>query len=58
MEILTKEEKLRELKAQAYDLIANYETAIGVANQYKESLTNINSQILELQKELQEKETE
>lgn len=52
-----KEEKLKELKAQAYDLIANYETAIGVANQYKESLTNINSQILELQKELQEKET-
>ena len=57
MEILTKEEKLRELKAQAYDLIANYEAAIGVANQYKESLTNINSQILEIQQDLQEKET-
>lgn len=52
-----KEEKLKELKAQAYDLIANYEAAIGVANQYKESLTSINSQILEIQQDLQEKET-
>jgi len=56
--MINREGTLKDLKARAYDLIANYETAIGVADQYKESLTNINSQILELQKELQEKETE
>ena len=53
----SKEQELQELKAKAYDLIANYETAIAVSESYKKSLNEVNTQILELQKELQEKET-
>jgi hypothetical protein len=53
-----KEQELQELKAKAYDCIAHYETAIKVAEQYKESLNEINMQIVELQTYLQEKEQE
>jgi hypothetical protein len=53
-----KEQELQELKAKAYDCIAHYETAIKVAEQYKESLNKINMQIVELQTDLQEKEQE
>jgi hypothetical protein len=53
-----KEQELQELKAKAYDCIAHYEAAIKVAEQYKESLNEINMQIVEIQKELQEKEPE
>ena len=53
-----KEQELQELKAKAYDCIAHYETAIKVAEQYKESLNEINMQIVELQTDLQEKNPE
>ena len=53
-----KEQELQELKAKAYDCIAHYETAIKVAEQYKESLNEINMQIVELQTYLQEKDQE
>ena len=53
-----KEQVLQELKAKAYDCIAHYETAIKVAEQYKESLNEINMRIVELQTDLQEKEQE
>lgn len=49
-----KEQELQELKANAYDLIANYETAIAVSESYKKSLTEVNTQIVEIQKSLQE----
>lgn len=49
-----KEQELQELKAKAYDLIANYETAIAVSESYKKSLNDVNSQIAEIQKSLQE----
>lgn len=52
-----KEQELQELKAKAYDLIANYETAIAVSESYKKSLTEVNTQIVEIQKSLQEKES-
>jgi aspartyl-tRNA synthetase len=51
-----KEQELQELKAKAYDLIANYEVAIGVAENYKKSLNEVNAEILKLQQE--DKETE
>ena len=53
-----KEQELQELKAKAYDLIANYETAIAVSESYKKSLTEVNTQIVEIQKSLQETEAE
>ena len=53
-----KEQELQELKAKAYDLIANYETAIAVSENYKKSLTEVNMQIVEIQKSLQETEAE
>jgi hypothetical protein len=53
----SKELELQELKAKAYDCIAHYETAIKVAEQYKESLNEINTQIVEIQKALQEEES-
>jgi len=53
-----KEQELQELKAKAYDCIAHYETAIKVAEQYKESLNEINTQIVEIQKSLQEENVE
>jgi len=53
-----KKQELLELKAKAYDLIANYETAIAVSESYKKSLNDVNSQIVELQKDLQEEEPE
>ena len=53
----SKEQELQELKAKAYDCIAHYETAIKVAEQYKESLNEINMQIVEIQKSLQEEES-
>ena len=53
-----KEQELQELKANAYDLIANYETAIAVSESYKKSLTEVNTQIAEIQKSLQETEAE
>ena len=53
----SKEQELLELKAKAYDCIAHYETAIKVAEQYKESLNEINMQIVEIQKSLQEEES-
>lgn len=52
-----KEQELQELKAKAYDLIANYETAIAVSESYKKSLTEVNTQIVEIQKSLQEEES-
>ena len=52
-----KEQELQELKAKAYDLIANYETAIAVSESYKKSLTEVNTQIAEIQKSLQETES-
>jgi hypothetical protein len=54
----SKEQELQELKAKAYDCIAHYETAIKVAEQYKESLNEINTQIVEIQKALQEENVE
>ncbi len=51
-----KEQELQELKAKAYDLIANYEVAVGVAENYKKSLNEVNAEILKLQQE--DKETE
>ena len=54
----SKEQELQELKAKAYDCIAHYETAIKVAEQYKESLNEINMQIVEIQTELQETDVE
>lgn len=54
----SKEQELQELKAKAYDCIAHYETAIKVAEQYKESLNEINMQIVEIQTELQEENVE
>lgn len=53
-----KEQELQELKAKAYDLIASYETAIAVSENYKKSLTEVNTQIAEIHKSLQEKEEE
>lgn len=53
----SKEQELQELKAKAYDLIANYETAIAVSESYKKSLSEINTQIVEIQKSLQETES-
>jgi hypothetical protein len=53
----SKEQELQELKAKAYDLIANYETAIAVSESYKKSLSEINTQIVEIQKALQEEES-
>ena len=53
-----KEQELQELKAKAYDLIASYETAIAVSENYKKSLTEVNTQIEEIQKSLQETEAE
>ena len=53
-----KEQELQELKAKAYDLIANYETAIAVSENYKKSLTEVNTQIVEIQKSLQETDAE
>lgn len=53
----SKEQELQELKAKAYDLIANYETAIAVSESYKKSLSEINTQIVEIQKSLQEEES-
>ena len=53
----SKEQELQELKAEAYDLIANYETAIAVSESYKKSLTEVNTQIVEIQKSLQEEES-
>jgi len=52
-----KEQELQELKAKAYDLIASYETAIAVSENYKKSLTEVNTQIAEIHKSLQEKES-
>lgn len=54
----SKEQELQELKAKAYDLIANYETAIAVSESYKKSLSEINTQIVEIQKSLQETDVE
>lgn len=54
----SKEQELQELKAKAYDLIANYETAIAVSESYKKSLNEINMQIVEIQKALQETDVE
>ena len=54
----SKEQELQELKAEAYDLIANYETAIAVSESYKKSLNDVNSQIVEIQKSLQETDVE
>lgn len=54
----SKEQELQELKAKAYDLIANYETAIAVSESYKKSLNEINTQIVEIQKSLQETDVE
>ena len=53
-----KEEQLQELQAKAYDLIANYEVAIGVAENYKKSLNEVNAEILKLQQYLEEKKPE
>lgn len=53
----SKEQELQELKAKAYDLIANYETAIAVSESYKKSLNEVNMQIVEIQTELQEEES-
>lgn len=54
----SKEQELQELKAEAYDLIANYETAIAVSESYKKSLNEVNTQIVEIQKSLQETDVE
>ena len=54
----SKEQELQELKAEAYDLIANYETAIAVSESYKKSLNEVNTQIVEIQKALQETDVE
>jgi hypothetical protein len=54
----SKEQELQELKAEAYDLIANYETAIAVSESYKKSLNEVNTQIVEIQKSLQEENVE
>lgn len=54
----SKEQELQELKAKAYDLIANYETAIAVSESYKKSLNEVNTQIVEIQKALQEENVE
>ena len=54
----SKEQELQELKAKAYDLIANYETAIAVSESYKKSLNEVNTQIVEIQKSLQEENVE
>jgi len=54
----SKEQELQELKAKAYDLIANYETAIAVSESYKKSLSEVNTQIVEIQKALQETDVE